>query len=40
MHDGIGFGKIKWVILGHELNENNVRKLRIRSHRSQRHVAV
>jgi hypothetical protein len=30
----------KWVILGHELTENNVRKERIRSHRSQRHVAV
>jgi hypothetical protein len=30
MHDGISFDKIqpnKWVILGHELTENNVRKI-------------
>jgi hypothetical protein len=29
MHDGASFDKIqpnKWVILGHELTENNVRK--------------
>jgi hypothetical protein len=29
MHDGVSFDKIqqnKWVILGHELTENNVRK--------------
>jgi hypothetical protein len=30
MHDGVNFDKIqpkqKWVILGHELTENNVRK--------------
>jgi hypothetical protein len=41
--DGIGLIKSyqnKLVNLGQELNENNLRKQKIRSQRSQRHVAV